>query len=548
MTPTENIYNHNGTEVKYLFSKAKQDRQHLLVVFSGFMGTYDFSGKSAEGCRSNILWIKDEFEKNYSYYICKENDFTIEHAVIELISYWLSKLSLTKNDCTLLGFSKGGSAALYFGLKYDIKNIISSCPQLKIGTYISKEWGKTAKHIMGEDYTSKHITNLDKCLLDLLTPERVSDKNIYLISSPNDEQFAEQIEPFLYRFIPCKNFNFVFTKSPLAWQHNKVTRYNLPIIISIIYAHGEGVHPSFGYIENGENKYSNNNSLELNNKEITDNYIISELISITLSDGVIKPSGVGIIHGIECSNYNSIEQTLVLEGMLNKYEFDLGKVLDPELSYKYFSDKFVNYSAGHFKSIGNNGIDISELPCDVYTVKCRVKSKNIVQEAVIKCLVNIDIQDTYNEKLISINKYYDTLKISIDSLRENYQSRIFEVKNKYLINSQLHYEGVFVVRGVVQQNWNDAWYYLFLKSEKSTHTFKLGRCDHKDLDNIFHNHCNVYRKSYFCTIARKGIDISDIPNGTYEIQIVLNKSGSIFKETINDKLLVDNMQYSLLSS
>ncbi|NKX49818.1 hypothetical protein HER39_04365, partial [Arthrobacter deserti] len=48
-----------------------------------------------------------------------------------------------------------------------------------------------------------------------------------------------QIAPALAMFAKYANFNYIESDTDLIQEHTEVTRYNLPLIISAIYALGE---------------------------------------------------------------------------------------------------------------------------------------------------------------------------------------------------------------------------------------------------------------------------------------------------------------------
>lgn len=131
----------NGIDIIHRMKDRKYDNQHLIVVFSGFGAngffTYDFENALSE-CPANIIWIKDDFNSCCSYYCSLDNDLSISDSIFNFIELKLNELSLEREQCTLIGFSKGGFASLYFGVKYGFKNIISTVPQFNIGTYVKK--------------------------------------------------------------------------------------------------------------------------------------------------------------------------------------------------------------------------------------------------------------------------------------------------------------------------------------------------------------------------------------------------------------------------
>ena len=61
----------------------------------------------------------------------------IETSVVSLISNIMHENNILFKNVISVGSSKGGTAALYYGMKYNYGNIIVGAPQYKIGTYLS---------------------------------------------------------------------------------------------------------------------------------------------------------------------------------------------------------------------------------------------------------------------------------------------------------------------------------------------------------------------------------------------------------------------------
>lgn len=541
MTTLENVFIKNNTSIKYKFRKAKQDRRHLLVVFSGFGWpnpiTYYFSGKSSDDCRSNILWIKDDIENECTYYLCHKMDFSIEAAVIALIDEILSDLDLDKSKCTLMGFSKGGSAAIYFGIKYGFSNIISSCPQLNIGTYVNSSWPKTAINMMG-DTIEKSVSELDELIPSLLKNDKNTNKNIYLISSPHDEQFATEIAPYLSFFYKYSNFNFVFTDSELTWHHNKVTYYNMPIIMSIIYAHGEGAYPSFGILNNGASKNGNPVSSKLKNINIEP---IVELNSISLIDSKFYVKGTAFIQGVECPSYEYLEQEIIFKSDRAVYTFTLGKVINNDLSYLYYNDHFIDYKVGDFSTLKHKGIDISALEYGRYEMLIKVTSGQHQFEKPLTSNVIVSSYSFINNKVFRVCNISNNICLVVDEIGiKSNPYHFFEVKSKWLKNERLHYEGVYAVKGLEIAEWSDAEYFLLLLGDSDRYSFQLGKKHFEWLNSIFLPSCGVYQKSYFSTMKGLGVSISDLPDGEYRVFVYLMKNGVSFSEDTGDVLFISN--------
>lgn len=545
MSKIENKHYFNEHYVQYVFSPAKQDRTHLLVVFSGFGLDYDFYGATLDGCRSNILWIKDDFKGDNTYYLCVNQDFSVEDAVIDLINTTLKKLSITEKQCTLSGFSKGGSAALYYGLKYNFSNILTSCPQLKIGSYLKNNWPSKVEHIFEKDSTNDTVDFFDSLIPNLLEEKDISQKNIYLITSINDEQYLDQIKPFLSHFIKCKNFNLVNTNSTLAWQHNKVTKYNIPIILSIIYAHGEGVFPHFGYISNGT-PWCNDKNYQSKLKTLQNkNEAIVNINRVKLDSNIFYPDGIAFIKGHECNSYEKIKHKLIFSSEKQSYVYPLGKLLNQDLSYQFFESVFCDYTAAQITSIGQKGIDISALPEGVYAVKCQIEVNNISIIENFNFISNSNTQSIFENKIISTFSKLGKLYLSVNRLDKINAAKKFSIEKKWLRDDRIHYEGNYVIKGVEVSNWGDAAYYISFISQDNIITKKLGLSHRESLNTIFSDHIGLYSKAYYCTIGNEGVDIHDLPAGMYQIKIILNKLGLIFEEDTGDHLEIINNTYKL---
>ncbi|MGW1708783.1 hypothetical protein ACWCP8_25460 [Streptomyces sp. NPDC002206] len=248
---------HSGIEasgkypVQYRFAHAKKGNQHLVVVFANFAAPDDYGWSNGvfDNLRSNILWIRDQFDGKNSYYLCKGMDFELERSVITLISNVMNSLGLTPDQCTMWGGSKGGSAALYFGLKYGFRNIVSIVPQFLIGTYLEKH-PSVAEFMMGQ-VTETNIRVLDNAIPDLVRAGANRGANIYVLSSPQDEQYPVQVEPFLGLFNGYENFNFIFSDSPFISDHTDVTRRNVPMLMGLINFLIDGMAPRLGFVGNG---------------------------------------------------------------------------------------------------------------------------------------------------------------------------------------------------------------------------------------------------------------------------------------------------------
>ncbi|WP_277977487.1 hypothetical protein [Pantoea endophytica] len=248
---TDYIFNFRPElDIHYRYKPASADNQHLLIVMSGFNlpdpTIYDFT--LLQHTQSAVLWIKDDFNGLPAYYLCNNMNFEIEHGVSQLIR---SVIELTTpSNVSILGASKGGSAALYFGVRHNIKNIITAVPQFYLGDYAATMWPKVGDAMMGST-TPAAISLLNKLLPNAIRRDRQTDKNIYLFTALADYQREQEILPHLELLEKYQNFNLIESASPCITQHNEVTRYNLNLILALIYQLEQEIIPRWGHICNG---------------------------------------------------------------------------------------------------------------------------------------------------------------------------------------------------------------------------------------------------------------------------------------------------------
>ncbi|MET9596365.1 hypothetical protein [Streptomyces sp. NPDC006459] len=247
--------------IEYRFSHAKNGNRHLVVAFANHAvpGEYGGSGGPLHDLRANVLWVRDLFDGENSHYLCNGLDFALDESVAGLISRVMNALSLTPDDCTLFGTSKGAGAALYFGLKYGFKNIVAAMPRFLTGTYVGQDMQSAARVAPGEGPPS-NLPTLDSVLPDVVRGGVRRPANVYLVSSPRDAHYARQVEPLLGLFQGYENFNFVYNESPLIPPHGRVPLRNLPAVTGLLDLLVDGISPRIGMVRNGHEQPGRNTS------------------------------------------------------------------------------------------------------------------------------------------------------------------------------------------------------------------------------------------------------------------------------------------------
>ena len=160
----ENKYNKDGCITKYILEKEKSDT--LIVVLSsctrpGIKARYNYN-RTLKSIKANKLFILDDsgIDSRGSYYLGKKNDVNIEDSVRELISSVKKQVDI--KHTIYAGSSKGGYAALYFGLDDENSDIIVGAPQYYLGNYLKETHPHILEFIMGnnEEEGVEYLNNL----------------------------------------------------------------------------------------------------------------------------------------------------------------------------------------------------------------------------------------------------------------------------------------------------------------------------------------------------------------------------------------------------
>lgn len=199
----EHIYESN-LPIKYVFEKSQNNKNFLVVAFSGFNAPNAANQKSYNYMRTmadidcNKLFILDSYGPRGSYYIGEKLNLEFESSVQSLITYIARVCDVSPKNIICIGSSKGGSAALYYGLKYNYGYVISGAPQTYIADYISTVCPITTQYMLGDNHTEEIKEQLNQIIFKQLNKPILT--NLHLFSSENDWQYKNHIKPLLEAF------------------------------------------------------------------------------------------------------------------------------------------------------------------------------------------------------------------------------------------------------------------------------------------------------------------------------------------------------------
>ncbi|UXN31284.1 hypothetical protein [Glutamicibacter sp. M10] len=524
----EQYFKYKETVVPYMERPATRDTRSLLIVFSGIVEDcgYEFIGKSVDSISSNILWIRDKFDGQSTYYMCQQMDFSISDAVQSLILEHCHKLGIKQEDCTLFGISKGGAGALYIGLKYGYKNIIASVPQLAVGDYIHETRPLILSHMTRTESMKEDVEQLNSLIPNLVSEDEHIDRNIYVFSSESDNEYRSQIKPFVDSFRKYANFNTIISSSKLITGHTEVTRYNIGLIISLINFAAEGVYPRLGDVRTGGQSYASKRELREEPQEIDFGNPVCEMDKSLLKGSVWYPEGAAFIRGHAVEKHADISRTLIFKSGQETSEVALGGCMNRRLNAKYYGTKFRDYSYSGFASRGHDGIPLSSLKPGKYDVQLKISNREIAKLVPLTSRREIDSATVFDGFFVRVlsnprgtNIYKKEIAVTEGGMQE------FELATSWIKGDLFHLEGRFAVRGLFGDTIHKNRYFVTLKSSDQTKSYRLGNGRRKQQINLFGDPFTNYTYSYYATEGYSGVDISDLNDGSFDVFVTVITSG-----------------------
>lgn len=209
--------------MKYLYMDNASDT--LMVVFSAFsttdIRTYNYV-RGLKRIKFDKLYILDVWGYKGSYYLFENGEDYPKNETILLINNILKKKKY-KHIYTA-GTSKGGTAAIFFGLELNASMIFAGACQYNLGTYLTlPEHTAIFRGMMGESAGKKEIETLNHIMQNQLLNHSNSNVVIHLIYSKNEITYKADIVGLLEQLKKCK-YN-VIEKEYFFVNHADVGQY-----------------------------------------------------------------------------------------------------------------------------------------------------------------------------------------------------------------------------------------------------------------------------------------------------------------------------------
>lgn len=193
----------NYRDIKYVFRNGGHKCDTLIVIFSGFseMGKpprYNY-GETLRNVSMHQLYILDDtgYNRAGSYYLGENGDWFVPNLVCELIEK--VRRNCGAKRLITAGSSKGGTAALMYGLKIGADKIIIGAPQYRIATYLSSDQHKPILESILGNAIEQGIARLNCVVEDEITmhADDAGKPVIYLHYSPEEHTYHEHIKELI---------------------------------------------------------------------------------------------------------------------------------------------------------------------------------------------------------------------------------------------------------------------------------------------------------------------------------------------------------------
>ena len=196
---SERVFIYKDTKIRYIFQR--NNSKYLIVIFSactrkGIKARYNYMG-TLKRYKVNKLFILDDmgFDNRGIYYLGKNKDFKVKEGVNQLID---KIIKLTNSQTNIfLGSSKGGYAALMFGIERKKSHIIVGAPQYYLGNYLNNEAnGHILDFIMG-DRAKDSVDTLNEILKNTINSNKTNSNKIYINCSKNEPTYDKHVKSLI---------------------------------------------------------------------------------------------------------------------------------------------------------------------------------------------------------------------------------------------------------------------------------------------------------------------------------------------------------------
>jgi len=224
-------------EIRYIYQKQRES-DVLIVVFSGFAGAgmparYNYI-RTLKDIKANKLYILDDFGyQNRGGYYLVDREGTFNGTIIQEIAALVEKYAKNRKVITV-GSSKGGSAALLYGILCRADMTISGAPQYYIGDYLNCDsHKKILKSIYGSS-GQEAVAALNE-ILPCAVKDHAGDSHlkVFVHCSKNEHTYKDHVEDMV-RDLNQNGYSVLLDAEYCYTDHKDVAKYFPPYLLKVL--------------------------------------------------------------------------------------------------------------------------------------------------------------------------------------------------------------------------------------------------------------------------------------------------------------------------
>lgn len=220
----------NSEDIHYLFEKV-DNSDHLIVSFHGFNTVFYQTSYENMGILKNVnaskLFLLDDYDINGRIYLDKNRKDSLQQNISSLILDISSELGIQKENIIMLGASKGGTAAIYYGMRLSVGNIIAMSPPIYLSIW--KSW-KPYSQVFYKNIPGNCVD--DDMYMDSILENIVlqNDKStlLHFLCISNDIYFKGYFKKF-ENFLNAQNISYEITLKE-GDGHSDLPKFVAPFI------------------------------------------------------------------------------------------------------------------------------------------------------------------------------------------------------------------------------------------------------------------------------------------------------------------------------
>ena len=254
-----------------------------------------------------------------------------------------------------------------------------------------------------------------------------------------------------------------------------------------------------------------------------------KLEEIVCVGNVLHLKGFGYIVGQPVPDYGIAKFTILAASRDFSCKFNVG-------SFKRKDKENVagtNYLCSGFMDYRGAGIDIQRLPFGTYKLRVKIQNHNISEECNLPYLKKQSRAIFSDKGVLKVTNIGSCGYLSYLNPVGAYKPNYFKISTNYFTGKNIGYSGQFIVYGQSTISSEDVDFILVLTGRNDpfriVHFAYLASCRNLnseiDVDGLYHYSC-------FATDNDKGVDVSNLENGSYDVYISMLSGPYIWSQFV----------------